>query len=185
MRAVYGAEVFAIAGPLKRLANKIYGLTDWQMTDPRAKEKPDPRTGRSPRDILQKLGRDLQDDFGEAVHLLACLDRINKSKAPLTVIEDIRYPMEAQRIYNLGGYVIRLRCTDAPPTANPDHPTERGPEEILPGFIAGEVLWTRADNPPLIPELRRLIASPAFELVRPRLVHLGDDLPPRGLAPTM
>lgn len=107
----YGAYPAAFADELKRIARRVWGLSETQ-TDGHLKEVVDERWGLTPRQIMQRLGTEV----GRAVHpdtwVRYLLDRrLARDLFPpamLAVITDVRFPNECEAIRNLGGIVIRI-----------------------------------------------------------------------------
>ncbi len=118
----------SFAYPLKQMAGSIWGFDPDQLYGPaEIKEVIDPRWNMSPRLAMQRLGSSAREFIGREVWVESCINRILMHKAPLTVIEDCRYPNEAfaiARDARFDGYVIKLVCPDANSKADPNHPSE-------------------------------------------------------------
>lgn len=112
LRDSYGAQVFALADPVKRMAMDIWGFSEEQVYgDASIKEAPDPRTGITPRWALQKLGQAARDHLGGDVWIQGLLSRIERAEG-LCVVEDVRYRNEVAALRERGGIIFRLVCTD-------------------------------------------------------------------------
>lgn len=149
-----GAFRYSLAGPLKALSRYVFDLSEDQVYGTQAaKEAIDPRWGLSPRELLIRVGHGMREHFGEGVHLAACLDRIRRDGAALSVVEDVRYPNEARGIVNNDGRIIKLVCPDAGTAVDPNAPSERSVDEVPEQLIA-RTLWF-----PRSPGGARLVAA--------------------------
>lgn len=141
-----GAKRFSIADPLKRLAQAVMGFSDAQLWGTQAeKEAIDPRYGMSARQFLIRLGDNARKVLGDRVWIDGCRKAIYDSGASLAVVEDLRYPNEAE-IFALedDATVIRLGCPDAQSSVDPNAPSEAGVDAIDPRFVAVELVATRS-----------------------------------------
>lgn len=145
LRDNYGAQVFALADPLKRMAMDIWGFSEEQVYgDASIKEAPDPRTGITPRWALQKLGQAARDHLGGDVWIQRLLRRIERSEG-LCVVEDVRYRNEVVALRERGGIIFSLVCTDylnARFSFN-EHPSELEPDLIPVGHVDAEIRSSR------------------------------------------
>lgn len=124
----HGAIIVSFAAPLKKLAGALFDLSEDQLYG-ELKEKPDPRqlNNSSPRQLMQALGNEARKCLGESVWINAALNTINQHKGRLIVIDDCRYPNEAEAIANLsGGHVVKIISPDRNSKADPNHPSEAG-----------------------------------------------------------
>lgn len=169
LRDNYGARVVSLATPLKKAAQATMGFSDAQLYGSQEeKEAIDPNGARdaqglpmSARIFLQKLGTEgLRENFGRDVHLDALVYRMREEYAsemptddPLKddqvvfVVDDVRFPNEVQylnELENEHAWVIKLVCTDAPPSGNDNHPSERGIDEVPADEIEATVTSSRA-----------------------------------------
>jgi hypothetical protein len=111
--AKHGFTKLSFATPLKEAARDIFLLTDEQMYGS-LKEVVDPRWGRTPRDILQKLGTEsVRDVFGQETWVQRCKFGMEPGKR--YVIADVRFPNEADAIKAWGGYVLKIDRPSLPP----------------------------------------------------------------------
>lgn len=120
----FGYIRISFADPLKTVAKLIFGLTEGQVTDPRAKEEEDLRWGMSPRRIMQEVGKKMREIHSD-VWLRQALARINDERINNDrhnfVITDVRFPNEADVIRSLGGVLVRIeRAGVASPTGASD-----------------------------------------------------------------
>lgn len=107
----YGYERIALADPLKSIAKAIFGFTEEQVSNPVSKEEIDERWGKSPRQLLQELGRKMREIHPEVwirpalQHMGHC---VLNSKCSNFVITDVRFPNEAEVVHRLGGFLVRI-----------------------------------------------------------------------------
>lgn len=106
----HGYERVKFAGPLKDMCRAI-GLTDSQIEGERKEEPAAMLSGRTPRHAMQTLGTEwgrkcMGDDFW--VNLW--LSRVNAILAfdGRVVVDDLRFPNEAEAVRSLGGIIIKL-----------------------------------------------------------------------------
>lgn len=143
---MYGYQRYGLADPIKELINERFGFTNEMWNDREWKERADPSLGAkflhvpegdfelfSPRSWAQWLGTevlrelvgpdvwvDLMERKFEELRMVAKCDN-----TPLRmVVPDIRFDNEAARIYELGGYVIRVERPDVQAVAT--HVSEAG-----------------------------------------------------------
>lgn len=96
----YGAKVYSLAGPLKEIAKRTLDFSDEQLYGTQEqKEAIDPRYGFSCRSFLQRLGTEgCRAVLGDDVWTKACLDKIERERPPVAVIDDVRFKNEAALI---------------------------------------------------------------------------------------
>lgn len=96
----YGAKRFAFADPLKQIAMRTLKFTHEQCYGTQAeKEAIDPRYNFSPRQFLQWLGTEgIRTVLGEDFWWQFALDTIRREAPALAVIEDVRFPNEANAL---------------------------------------------------------------------------------------
>jgi hypothetical protein len=138
------------------------------------KEAIDPRYGMSARIFLQKLGTEgIREHLGPLTWCEALLYNIKKDSAArgygaggpadlVYVVDDARFINEIEFVHDLTrrsgigaaggregeprlfGTVIKLVCTDAPPSGNDNHPSEREVDLVPPHLIDAVVTSSRA-----------------------------------------
>ena len=96
----------SFASPLKKTCRSLFGLAVDQLYGDQ-KETVDPRYGKTPRQILQDVGSFCRDTYG-ADFWVDALDR-QRADDEITIIDDCRYPNEAEYIRENGGIVIGIR----------------------------------------------------------------------------
>ncbi|MCK9609186.1 MAG: hypothetical protein M0R33_22350 [Methylomonas sp.] len=123
----YGYTTTSIAEPLKLALKDIFGFTDEQLYDSK-KEVADEFWQITPRYALQFIGTELFRDglskyaphIGADIWAMSAERRIqqylqNKDKV---VVDDIRFPNEAEVIRKLGGILIRVTRPDVESAAD-------------------------------------------------------------------
>jgi dephospho-CoA kinase len=136
----YGAQRVSFAAPLKKLAMRLWDFAPHQVYgDQRDKERVDDRYGFTPREAMQRLGEGARQELGLNVWIQACFNNIGdafqKKQGSLFVIDDLRYPNEAEALHESGvfnSYIIKLVCSDSHQmdAKFADHPSERGVDEV-------------------------------------------------------
>lgn len=179
-RELFGAHPVSFAGPLKRLAKRIWGLEDRHLygTQEEKLERlttvPPTKVGISenfdqafeeikkigeatrhvtPRQLMQDLGTWLRAELYADVWVETAVrqiqDRAKAGENDLFVIDDLRYPNEAEVLLENAGemdvFIVHVRCTDAPPTAFDDHPSERNVENIGAEYGDATIEWSLKD----------------------------------------
>jgi hypothetical protein len=125
----YGAEVFAFATPLKRLAKELFEFSDSQLYGTQAqKEATDPRYGFSPRQAFQRLNK-LKAIFGSRIYADALVSSLRAAEARgcrVAVVDDLRFCDEAEAL--LEAYpdtvILSLDNPERESTADAAHPSE-------------------------------------------------------------
>ena len=118
---------FAFADKLRLILKDVYGLTDDQVSGPEdVREAVIPEWGKSGRKMLQLLGTEV----GRALHVDTWVRYIRRAIEPHleagynVVLSDVRYPNEAQLVYDLGGQMYRMRRTAAEKGHSDTHTSE-------------------------------------------------------------
>jgi hypothetical protein len=153
LRDHYGFIPTAFADPVKRVAMDVYGLS-WEQCygDGPEKEAVEPRWGLSPRKIMQLLGTEV----GRSIHPdtwvkhtlsnIQCAEEgrgfrwrndrtrefVHQWTAPPEgwVITDVRFPNEAEAIWEVGGEVWKVvRPSLGPP--EDEHPSETSVDLVI------------------------------------------------------
>ncbi len=135
----HGAKIVRFAGPLKEMAEEIFGFSDEQVYGPAAsKEAIDPRYGFSPREALQKLGNSARQYIKHDVWIEALVESIMRQDHPLFVIDDCRYINEAEMITTAScfcGRVIKIESPNRDTIADESHPSEAEVDKVPDRFI--------------------------------------------------
>lgn len=156
---VYPVERTAFAAPLKRWADEL-----WPGLSKDAK-----------RPYLQGFGQGLRELDPDAwVNYwrrgVEASDFFGRERAPvLIIVDDVRFPNEAQAVKDLGGLLLRLNVTPAQQLARGANPAtlDDATERALDGY-AGWAAWYAAGLAPA------LVATWAAE----RIAATWADLPP-------
>ena len=90
---------------VKKVAMSLFGLSEEQCYDPDQKEEIDARWNKSPRVIMQMVGRKMREIADDVWirYVLAELEALGD-----TVISDVRFPNECEAIRKEGGFLIRI-----------------------------------------------------------------------------
>lgn len=168
LQETYGVRIVSLATPLKKAAQATMCFSDAQLFGTQEdKESFDPNGARdalgrplSARLFLQKLGTEgLRENFGRNVHLDALVYRVREeyTTAPtddpsrddhmVFVIDDVRFPNEVVYLNELEtehNWTVKLVCTDAPPSGNDSHPSEKGIDEVPASEIEATITSSRA-----------------------------------------
>lgn len=192
----YGTETVSLASALKKCAKAVMGFSDEQLYGTQEqKEAIDPRYGFSARIFLQKLGTEgLRQCFGQNIHLEGMMQEIRtlaaaaknerragfggRDRAPVFVCDDARFKNESAYVRSLifktendtpafNGTVIKIVCTDAPPSGNDNHPSEMEIDQIDGGMVDAVVVSSRARGVThLIGEFEAALSLPKLRAVR-------------------
>lgn len=113
----YGYVKFSIASPLKCALREIFSFTDEQLWGDK-KEIIDEYWGVSPRFMMQLVGTDFfrtqmkehVPQIGDNIWIKVAERKIRQyiDQDQYIVIDDVRFPNEAELIHNLGGILIRI-----------------------------------------------------------------------------
>lgn len=114
----YGYRPFAKG--LKEACRTVFGLTHEQLYGS-LKNTVDPRWGQAPREMLQKFGTEVGRSIHPNTWVWQTMDAIGEGDA---VVDDVRYPNEADAIRKAGGIVIRVERKDRPATDFDRHVSE-------------------------------------------------------------
>lgn len=138
LRDFYGAKVFSFARAVKMLCKHVWDFRDEQMYGTQAqKEAVDERYGMSPRTAMIRLGDGARNVLWDRIWVDVCFKLIEeehkKSPAPFYVIEDVRYPNEAEAVsahLTFYGHVLKLIYTGNKASADyMNAPSEKSVDE--------------------------------------------------------
>lgn len=131
----YGYVRYSCADPIKDLLNRKFGWEGADWADRSWKEAPILRDSCtdmcfSPRELAQWLGTEVGRALaGDDVWIEALLVKAaSEGNHARTVIADIRFNNEAEKIQRRGGIVINVYRKDLPPVT--DHVSERGVDDL-------------------------------------------------------
>lgn len=155
----HGFQKQSIAAPLKQICQLLFDWTD-EQTYGEEKDLPLPHTdtGIRPREIMQFIGTELfRERIGERFpelggnvwidHLVRTALR-DTSKA--WVIPDVRFPNEARRIRDHGGWIVRVESSRGTRIVDDAHVSESVQSQIDPDYT----LYNRADKEYLYAQIR-------------------------------
>jgi hypothetical protein len=159
----YGFLKSSFAGPLKRAAKEMFGLSDAEMMDG-VKEDVIPYWGYSPRQMFQLLGTEGgRMVFGDDLWLKRWKKFVLDFGATShIVVTDVRFENEAALIRELGGtliHVTSIRASTLTTTAKA-HASEAGVK-----FLPGDILLDNSSSfPPLYREIDGIMLALGGEL---------------------
>lgn len=124
----YGFTLVKFAHPLKAMLVSL-GLEPEQLEDAELKKMPsEVLCGKTPRDAMQTLGTEWgRDMIGQNLWINAW-QRL-ASHYNFVVVDDVRFPNEAQRVIELGGRLIKIERPGHEP-ADRDHASERYVDDL-------------------------------------------------------
>lgn len=121
----HGFQELSFALALKKAGQVIFGLTDRQLYGD-LKTMLDPFWGRTPREILQKLGTEAgRNVFGEDIWIKVVEREIKEYPKCDYVVSDVRFRNEAEAIKSWGGTLVRVDRDIPYDPQQDDHPSER------------------------------------------------------------
>lgn len=101
------SKTMSFADPIRSML-KEFGIPLRQMKDPATKQQKIPELGQSPRELLQSLGTEWGRSISSDVWIWALEQRVKAHKATFIVIDDVRFPNEADWVLNHGGMLYNL-----------------------------------------------------------------------------
>ena len=109
------SDVVKFAAPLKAATRALLihqGFTADEATraiEGDLKRIPDDRLGGlTPTQVMQGMGNGMRDDLDEEVWVRMARQRVAVSPAPVIIIDDVRYPNEAEAVRQFGGRVVMI-----------------------------------------------------------------------------
>ncbi len=126
IEAKYGYRRRAFADPLKSALVQMTGLPMRYFTEIELKEKIIPWIGKSPRELMQLMGTDFVRHMINTDFWVVRMKEFLINTEHNIVIDDIRFPGEAQMIRDLGGQIVHLRRSFKNVTSHSDHVSENG-----------------------------------------------------------
>lgn len=110
----HGFLPHALATPLKRVCAELFDFTDDQLWG-ESREVLDERYGKTPRELMQRLGTDF---VRKELSMDFWLDRFQSwyelnSSVPRIVVSDVRFQNEINFIKRLGGTIYEVRRSQA------------------------------------------------------------------------
>jgi len=124
---VLGGKVFSLATPLKRLLSTIVPkIFIYEEKEAPIPGWPDGITGRY---LLQRVGTECFREMWEDVWVFHLMEQI-ESTTGLCVVDDVRFPNEAEYIRSRGGVIWRLHREGIEPTG--EHSSEKPlPDDLV------------------------------------------------------
>lgn len=151
--AQHGFVVEKFAGPLKDMLRAI-GLTEDEIEGDLKHEPCDLLMNRTPRHAMQTLGTEwgrdqIDPNFWVNLWAARCAQR------RLVVVDDCRFPNEAQAVYELGGRIIKII---RPEHGNDEQVASHASESLIDKLPCDHILH----NEGTLMELGRKVAQLAF-----------------------
>jgi hypothetical protein len=129
-------QIVSFAGPLKRM---LFAILPAEAFFPEGKE--DPKfglCGKTPRFLMQTLGTEWgRQIIGEDVWVEAVKSQILASSAQTILIDDLRFPNEAEMVKEMGGEVwVVKRPFHTKTDHGSEHASEKGiPTQLIDGVV--------------------------------------------------
>lgn len=143
----------ALADPLKKAVQAVFGLTYEQAHWSSIKEDIIEDWGLSPRQMFQQFGDAMKAQFGEDIFVKRWeMDYNQTSQGLNVVVPDCRCDVEADRFRELGGIIVEVQRGTGLVGSTGKHSTELG-LSTLPDFV----IDNRGDIAQLESEVRRLL----------------------------
>lgn len=146
LRKLNNAIIYSFAKPLKAGVAAFFGFTD-EQTDGEQKDIIDERYSVTPRTVLQIFGTEIMQE--KIYDVIPELDipkrkfwcerfrqeykRLTKFGVKHFLIDDLRFPHEAETIKELGGIIVRINRTDLEESED-NHASEQEMDEIEQDF---------------------------------------------------
>jgi dephospho-CoA kinase len=121
LESKHGFVGLNFADALKRAVMDIFLLSESQCHDQHLKEVVDPRWGKSPREILQRLGTEVGRNLDREVWIKRVFFEVESRNLRRATIGDVRFFNEAQAVRDRGGIVVGI---DRPGLVPDNHPSE-------------------------------------------------------------
>lgn len=101
----------SFADAVRAAAGEVFGLTRDEMVDQSLKEQRIERWSATPRELLQRLGMAMRDNFTRDVWVKALAERVedHHQQGRQVVIDDCRFPNEAEWVREMGGVVVGVK----------------------------------------------------------------------------
>lgn len=119
----------SFADKVKEVSMELYDLTREQCYGPKEiKEKVDPRYGKSPRELMQRVGDKLRKLISETIWIDVVFDKtIPEYLAEgynVFVVSDVRYPNEGNKVLQEKGTLVKIVRDAGGTSVGADHPSE-------------------------------------------------------------
>lgn len=130
MRPLKQSSIKSFAKPLKTVAASLFNIPDHYFISRGLKETSLPEHNNlSPRQILQKLGTSIRNEFGPNIFIKIMKSRIESpSRNSITIISDVRYQNEAEFILSYPDAILISITRNINPCETPhsSHDSEDG-----------------------------------------------------------
>lgn len=157
----HGFHKRSIANPLKQICQTLFEWTD-EQTYGEEKDTPLPELNIRPREIMQFVGTELFRNgiserfpaLGEDIWINHLVRTALQDSSKTWVVPDVRFPNEARRIRDCGGWIIRVESSRGVAIPNKNHVSESMQSRIDPDYT----LYNRADKEYLYAQVRLFLS---------------------------
>jgi len=175
----HGYEIWSFAAPIKVMLKTLLqyrGVSNRhieRMLKKDLKETPDYLFGgNSPRHAMQTLGTEWGRELLHPNYWVdTWIDAITIRKIERVVVDDLRFPNEAEAVRRLGGKIVRIMRWEAPAGLDP-HASEQSLNSIVPDHIIAN---HEGSSDEMLLKLKEVLNEFDWESQKP------IDLSPRGL----
>ena len=121
-----GFKLQSFGTPLKKAVSDLFMIPLSDLYDSNKKEKLNPFWNKTSREILQIFGTEcVRNHFGKDFWVKRMKRTLEQYDASSVVIDDVRFPEEADMIIKKGGFVIKVARPDNPYQINQSHISEQ------------------------------------------------------------
>jgi hypothetical protein len=152
-----GFVPYAFADPIKEICHQVFNIPRDVLWGPSEK-----RTGEV-RQMLQHLGTDFARKFYPDIWVDKLMEKIQREDFPTSVITDVRFPNEAERIiYELGGTLIEIT---RPNNHNTSTTETEHTSEVMMSFIGRHLIKYEIINDESLDQFKNAIEQIADEII--------------------
>ena len=135
---------------VEKVAGDLYAIQDYIYNRLGLKMK-----GEKDRDLLIAIG-EWGRNVSPSIWTDACFNRVSKLKNNIVMIDDIRFPEEANAVLKLGGLLVRLEGTQRGPNVDPKS-ASRSSETALDDYPFEHVISNLGTQEETIEQLEALL----------------------------
>lgn len=140
-----GFEKVSFASPLKNMAKEAFGLDEYQVNGDGKDEVTKVLNGKTPRELLIKLGN-LYREFDSEYWVKAAMKYVQQNSDRNFMVTDVRYLNEAEAIRNNGGIIVRLERHSNRDCLVSDSTKQSPSETALDGYPKFDFVLDAVDN---------------------------------------
>lgn len=128
LRDKHGFLLLSFSTPIKEAIAQLFGLPMTVLTNPVLKTQVIEEFGKSAREIMQIFGTEcMRNHFGSDFWVNQMINRIDWYSHRDIVIDDVRFPEEAQMVHDYSGFLMRVIRPNNPYAADKVHTSEHLP----------------------------------------------------------